>query len=222
MRGISSTFKTLLGTSPVQPVVLIEILYLTAQFQMKWKRLAFHHQNITFEGNVYQAQLGSASGYEQAQDAFGEIDIAIFEKDHQQSGLWANNTNMFNDVKNKVSGVPDLRDSLIVVHKVLLDNLTEGSITDEFICNSISVNDEVYQLHCASRLQNPNTQFPPYTYVRTTCRWIFKSVECGFQNSSGLAFSSCPKSIEGCRERKNTKRYGAMPGVPDSRLNQSL
>lgn len=53
-------------------------------------------------------------------------------------------------------------------------------------------------------------QFPSGRFFRDNCRWIYKSVECGY--SGGLA--SCDKILEGpngCRAHANVARFGGFP-----------
>lgn len=53
-------------------------------------------------------------------------------------------------------------------------------------------------------------QFPSGRFFRDNCRWIYKSVECGY--SGGLA--SCDKILEGtngCRAHANVPRFGGFP-----------
>lgn len=52
--------------------------------------------------------------------------------------------------------------------------------------------------------------FPGGRFLRDNCRWIYKSVECGY--SGGLA--SCDKILEGangCRAHVNVPRFGGFP-----------
>ncbi len=53
-------------------------------------------------------------------------------------------------------------------------------------------------------------QFPGGRFLRDNCRWIYKSVECGY--GGGLA--SCDKLLEGpngCRAHANVPRFGGFP-----------
>lgn len=62
--------------------------------------------------------------------------------------------------------------------------------------------------------------------VRDSCRWVYKSVGCGFTLDPGnVSLGQCPKNFEGCKlrgdfeeaagaTRQHPKRIGSYPGIP--------
>ena len=55
-------------------------------------------------------------------------------------------------------------------------------------------------------------QIPRDRYVRTKCRWVFKSDQCGFVGAE----TTCDKSLEsagGCSGRVNQPRFGGFPHI---------
>jgi phage-related protein len=56
-------------------------------------------------------------------------------------------------------------------------------------------------------------RFPGGRFLRDNCRWIYKSVECGYVG----ALPTCDKILEGgngCRAHTNVPRFGAFIGIP--------
>ena len=77
-------------------------------------------------------------------------------------------------------------------------------------------------------------KFPPYLFSKKACRWVFGSVECGYNvNASGAAYTECGYTLEDCElrgddeesrgiDRKHPERWGNCPGIPlqGRRLNE--
>ena len=57
---------------------------------------------------------------------------------------------------------------------------------------------------------NPyNKRYPQDRILKNHCRFIFKSVLCGYTGAS----TSCDKTLSTCRSLSNSARYGGFPGA---------
>jgi phage-related protein len=54
-----------------------------------------------------------------------------------------------------------------------------------------------------------NFVFPKDVYTANSCRWIFKSDECGYSGPEG----TCRKTLSACTEYGNESRFGAFPSI---------
>lgn len=57
---------------------------------------------------------------------------------------------------------------------------------------------------------NPfNNRFPKNRIMKNQCPFVFKGTRCGY----GGADSSCNKTLDDCRDKNNSDRFGGFPGV---------
>jgi len=59
--------------------------------------------------------------------------------------------------------------------------------------------------------------FPSNRFLRDSCRWRYKSTECGYIG----ALASCDKTLQGgdgCESHNNEPRFGGFPSIPTNGL----
>jgi phage-related protein len=104
-------------------------------------------------------------------------------------------------------GLTDKEITLYIVHASHLD-LTEAEIEESFTIQSVDYDEEWVTF----TLGGENVQYfryPSRRYMQRSCPLKYKSVRCG----STSALTDCPKTLQGCRDRNNAKRFGGEPGM---------
>lgn len=183
----------LASTSAWLPLVTVEVNASTTL------RLVPNPTNVVFRGETYNA-FGMEID-ERTQDAKGGLhDLSISVSNvTREIGAYVE----FNDLRGKRVGV------MYVNSANLADD--DAVVSEEWY--------EVMSVHVKGtklvtfRLGHDRIsqhQFPSGRFLRDNCRWIYKSVECGY--AGGLP--SCGKILEGsngCRAHANVARFGAYP-----------
>ena len=57
-------------------------------------------------------------------------------------------------------------------------------------------------------------RFPLHRYIATSCRFEYKKVECSAVSEK----TTCNKSLENCRERNNSPRFGGFRGLKNKTI----
>ena len=119
-------------------------------------------------------------------------------------------------------GFVNMRAKIIVVSSRSLDS-GDAAIIEEARIVSAAMNHEVITVEL-SAFNLFRARLPRFLYSRRRCRWIFGSVECGYNIAAG-SFTECTYTLEACEERgddevasgferKHPARFGAFPGIP--------
>lgn len=119
-------------------------------------------------------------------------------------------------------GFIDMRAKVIVISSRALDN-PSAAVIEEARIVSASMNNEAVQLEL-SAFNLFRARLPRFLYSRGRCRWIFGSLECGYNINTGT-FSTCTYTLEACEERgddevaagldrQHPARFGGFPGIP--------
>jgi lambda family phage minor tail protein L len=104
--------------------------------------------------------------------------------------------------------------TLRVVHSQHLDNnapeLEEIFTVQSTICDSKWV---TFYLGCEISIQR---RFPPRRVLKSFCAWRdqYKGIECGYNGS----LAECDGTLQSCRNRGNSARYGGEPSIPEGGL----
>lgn len=64
------------------------------------------------------------------------------------------------------------------------------------------------------KLGYPNpilTRYPFYRYIASHCNWRFKGNECAYSGTE----AECKRTLDDCRARNNSARFGGYPGIND-------
>ena len=217
-RPVSETFKLALGLSPVEPIELVRIDYAERTGLRRTKQFAIWPVDITFGRDIFRSNPWIVIGeYNIGIEQFPTVDITFLDAERQFR-------NEFNLVTQQ-EFYPDLRGAEITIFKVLKDQLTDeaDTIKDTFLVSQWSANDEVVVLTCDTFLQSPQRTFPPLTYSRRICQWVFKDAKtCQWVTSQGGNVSFCDKTIagvNGCLAHQNTRHYGGFPTIADENIS---
>lgn len=95
-----------------------------------------------------------------------------------------------------------------------------AALIDRFYVNNADTNDQAVTFSCKTKFDVKSVVLPRRRYTRT-CGWVadYAGSECDPLGSVNTAsFPTCDGTLENCRERGNTKRYGGFPGIPRSRV----
>lgn len=164
--------------------------------------LARNTEPVTFDGNTYTPFGCSINSIPQdLRGGLEEVEVSVSNVTREFSAYVE---------QQELRGA---RVKLITVSSLHLGDPTAMLEEIDFEINEISVQEEVVSFRLGhERLLQQN--FPGMRYLRNNCRWIYKSVECGYVGS----LPTCDKVLEGdngCRAHANTKRFGGFPGLPN-------
>lgn len=65
---------------------------------------------------------------------------------------------------------------------------------------------------------NLRSRFPRVRIMKTHCTHTYGEIECGVSNAMKALHPTCNRTITACRERGNSSRFGAEPGIPQGGL----
>lgn len=162
-------------------------------------RLVPNPTAIVFDGNTYNP-FGCELG-ELTQDAKGGLhDLSISV------------SNVTREISAYVE-FNELRGARVTIQYVNSANLADAdavALEEHYEIMSIQVKGSQFVTFTLGHDRIAQHQFPSGRFFRDNCRWIYKSVECGY--SGGL--TSCDKILEGtngCRAHANVPRFGGFP-----------
>lgn len=101
----------------------------------------------------------------------------------------------------------------------------DSSLTDVFKIDQLeSLGDYVATFGLVSWLQHFKAAIPRRRYLKNTCSWRYKGLECSYDPSVSGYFTianevgdvnsdNCSKSYAACKLRNNQSNFGAFPGV---------
>ena len=197
MRLLTSSLRTeknkLDSPSSFIPLVTVEVNATTTLW------LAAHPTNIVFRGQTYNSfglEIGEAT-----QDAKGGL--------HERS---ISVSNVTREISAYIE-INDLRGQRVTIMYVHSANLADDDavvLEEQYEVMSVHVKGTKFVTFRLGHDRISQHQFPSGRFLRDNCRWIYKSVECGY--AGGLL--SCDKILEGsngCRAHANVARFGAFP-----------
>ena len=98
--------------------------------------------------------------------------------------------------------------TLRVVHADHLD-LTTAEVEEVFTVTESRA--DAMWVSLTLGIANPMMmRFPRNRYLKTHCRWKFKSTECGYTGSE----TTCARTLTACMALDNTARFGGFPNIP--------
>lgn len=106
----------------------------------------------------------------------------------------------------------DLRGKQVDIIMVFADKLDDPAarVVDTLYIDSYTCNETVVEFNLASKFDIIELPLPSGKYLRTHCRWVFKSSECAYAGAEG----SCNRTFQRCKELLNQERFGGFPSVP--------
>jgi lambda family phage minor tail protein L len=84
--------------------------------------------------------------------------------------------------------------------------------------DSVTSNEKAITFNCKSKFNIKNVVLPRRTYYKE-CTWVYMgkyaATECNPQSTVNTAsYPTCDGSLDNCRQRKNSARFGGFPSVP--------
>ncbi|SEP36817.1 DUF1833 family protein [Propionispora vibrioides] len=112
------------------------------------------------------------------------------------------------------SGLTGTTVILRVVHSQHLDNASP-ELEEVFTVQSTTCDSQwiTFYLGCEISIQR---RFPPRRVLKNFCAWRdqYKGIECGYNGS----LAECDGTLQACRLRGNSVRYGGEPSIPEGGL----
>lgn len=162
-------------------------------------RLAANPTNVVFRGDTY--------------NSFGlEIDEVTQDAKGGLHDLSVSVSNVTREISAYVE-LYDLRGARVMIQYVHSANLADDEavvLEERYEIMSIHVKGSTFVTFRLGHDRISQHQFPSGRFLRDSCRWVYKSVQCGY--AGGLA--ACDKILEGpngCRAHANVARFGAFP-----------
>ena len=100
--------------------------------------------------------------------------------------------------------------SKVILRCVRSDDLTatEADFEEYFSVKSTTVTESKVSFSLGNAYSTKSRR-PWRRYLKNTCPFKYKSVRCGCTSS----LATCNHTLADCRERGNSKRFGAFPGI---------
>jgi len=85
---------------------------------------------------------------------------------------------------------------------------------EKLYIDSVQSNEQVVTFTCKTKFSLRQAILPRRKFTRE-CSWTYGDLNCDFSSSVNTAsFPTCDYTLDACRERSNSKRYGGFPGIP--------
>lgn len=160
-------------------------------------RICYNTEDIVWNGNLYQAfpfTIGEISEDSDGSDPNVELQIDNVSQAMQymveESG-GGNNTEII----------------LRVINSKALDQST-AEMEEHFVIQKCSVNQQYITFTLGSEY-SARTRRPLNRYMKNNCPFKYKGLRCGAISS----YETCNHTLQDCRERNNSKRFGGFPGI---------
>ncbi len=217
-RPVSTAFQDALGAQLIEPIELLRFVFKTNRGRNSIKEFAVWPTDVTFGGATFTSNPWiEVKDYAIGLTEFPTVSIIFLDAESQFRNAFA--------TAPQIEGYPDLRGSSVTVFKVLKDQLSneDDAIKDSFKISQWSANDALIELVCDTLLQSPQRGFPPFTYSRRVCQWVFKDpMTCQWIASQGGNAEFCDKTLageDGCKAHNNTEHFGAFPTIADEEID---
>ena len=91
-------------------------------------------------------------------------------------------------------------------------------IKEKFYIDSVQSDENVVTFSCKTKFSLRQAILPKRKFSRE-CSWTYLSDECDYSSSINTAsFPTCDYTLDACRERSNSTRYGGFPGIPNKAI----
>jgi lambda family phage minor tail protein L len=106
----------------------------------------------------------------------------------------------------------DLRGKRVDIIMVWADKLDEptNKLVDTYYIDNYSSNERDAEFTLTSKLDVIDLLLPSGKYLRTHCRWAFKSTECAYSGAE----TECDRTFQRCKVLANQVRFGGFPSIP--------
>jgi len=91
-------------------------------------------------------------------------------------------------------------------------------VKEKFYIDSVSSDENVVTFSCKTKFSLRQAVLPRRKFSRE-CSWTYLSTECDYSSSINTAsYPTCNYTLEHCRERSNSQRYGGFVGIPQKHI----
>lgn len=199
MRNLNSTFRTEKNSPTNKPIFLYRIYDYDGSNDLLF---AEHDLNITFNGELYTAFPITHEFIEES----GNQEIP-------QIKVRASNVSRYIQAYLEQYDFRGKRVDIILVWANQLSN-PDVKIVDTYYIDSYTANEQDVEFTLTSKFDVLDVPLPSGKYLRTHCRWVFKSSQCAYAGSE----TSCNRTFQRCQELNNVARFGGFPSIPIRRL----
>ncbi|MGH8597285.1 MAG: hypothetical protein ACREXT_11570 [Gammaproteobacteria bacterium] len=157
--------------------------------------------SVTFDSQVYDPFPVTVDMVEQdTRGGLGDVLLAV-----SNVGRTVGAYVEANDLRGK-------RVQILYVNSSKLDDPTAYAVKEIYEINAINVDEKVVKFVLGHE-RVLSQKVPAGRHQRDNCRWIYKSVECGYSGT----MANCDKilnGVNGCRAHLNVPRFGGFPLMP--------
>jgi lambda family phage minor tail protein L len=119
----------------------------------------------------------------------------------------ANVTKVIHRVIENLDGAVGAKVTIHVANTQYLElDMSELDLEYSVISTSASAEWLIFTLGAPNPLRR---RFPPHRFGAESCRWEFKSIECGYSGGE----TTCNRTFDDCEDRANTRRFGGFRGL---------
>lgn len=199
MRNINSAFRTEKNSATNKPIFLYRIYDYDGANDLLF---AEYDANITFNGEVYLAfPITHEFVEETANQEIAQIKVR------------ASNISRYIQAYLEQYDLRGKRVDIILVWANQLNN-PDVKIVDTYYIDSYAANEMDVEFTLTSKFDVLEVPLPSGKYLRSHCRWVFKSPQCGYSGSE----TSCNRTFQRCQDLNNVARFGGFPSIPIRRL----
>lgn len=160
-------------------------------------RICYNTEDITWNGNVYQAfpfDIGDISENSDGSDPNVQLRVD-------------NTSQALQYIVEENQGANGTEVIIRVVNTEALDN-TESELEEHFVVTKTSV-DKQYITFTLGTEYSSRTRRPLYRYMKNSCPFKYKGIRCGATS----ALTYCNHTLTDCRLRNNSERFGGFQGI---------
>lgn len=199
MRNINSTFRTEKNSPTNKPIFLYRICDYDGSNDLLF---AEYDTNITFNGEVFLAfPITHEFVEETANQEIAQIKVR------------ASNISRYIQAYLEQYDLRGKRVDIILVWANQLNN-PDVKVVDTYYIDSYAANEIDVEFTLTSKFDVLEVPLPSGKYLRSHCRWVFKSTQCGYSGSE----TSCNRTFQRCQALNNVARFGGFPSIPIRRL----
>jgi len=86
-------------------------------------------------------------------------------------------------------------------------------IIEAMYIDAVTSNDEVVTFSCKPKFAIHNIVLPRRRFTRE-CSWTYGDTSCSIDGATKITYPTCDYSLDNCRQRGNSSRFGGFPSIP--------
>lgn len=108
---------------------------------------------------------------------------------------------------------------LVYLYIVNYANIASGiaDLEEEFVIQDTTCEDRWITFNLGADF-HLRSRYPKKRIMKNHCTHTYGDIECAVPSSTISTFPTCNRTLSACRERGNSTRYGAEPGIPQGGL----